>query len=53
VTAHTHTEYVEGCYRCDLSRDEAAQIEAEERAARGAAIRREVSAALEERGEVL
>jgi hypothetical protein len=22
VTAHTHTEYVEGCFRCDLSADE-------------------------------
>jgi hypothetical protein len=22
VTAHAHAEYVDGCYRCDLSRDE-------------------------------
>lgn len=21
-TPHTHSEYVEGCFRCDLSRDE-------------------------------
>lgn len=23
MTPHTHTSFVEGCYRCDLSRDEA------------------------------
>lgn len=23
MTAHEHREYVEGCFRCDLSRDEA------------------------------
>jgi hypothetical protein len=23
MTAHAHSHYVEGCYRCDLSRDEA------------------------------
>lgn len=23
MTAHTHTEYVDGCFRCDLNRDEA------------------------------
>lgn len=22
MTAHNHTQFVEGCYRCDLSRDE-------------------------------
>lgn len=22
MTAHLHAEFVEGCYRCDLSRDE-------------------------------
>lgn len=22
MTQHLHSEYVEGCYRCDLSRDE-------------------------------
>lgn len=23
MTAHLHSSYVDGCYRCDLSRDEA------------------------------
>jgi hypothetical protein len=28
MTAHLHSEYVEGCYRCDLSRDEVVTTEA-------------------------
>lgn len=27
MTAHTHTTLVPACYRCDLNRDEMAQIE--------------------------
>mgnify|MGYP001573329462 CR=1 FL=1 len=27
MTQHLHTEFVEGCYRCDLSRDEAERYE--------------------------
>lgn len=26
MTYHTHITYVEGCYRCDLSRDEIADL---------------------------
>lgn len=29
MTAHLHSTHVEGCYRCDLSRDETEAIEAE------------------------
>lgn len=25
MTAHDHREFVEGCYRCDLSRDEVSE----------------------------
>jgi hypothetical protein len=32
VTAHTHTEHVEGCFRCDLSREDARYGVALERA---------------------
>lgn len=32
MTAHTHTEQVAGCFRCDLSRDEAVANEVEEAA---------------------
>jgi hypothetical protein len=33
MTAHDHREHVDGCFRCDLSRDEvelAARLEAED-----------------------
>lgn len=29
MTQHFHSEYVDGCYRCELGRDEAAIAEAE------------------------
>ena len=32
MTAHSHTTLVDGCYRCDLNRDEIAHIEDEVRA---------------------
>ena len=28
MTAHLHSSYVEGCYRCELGKDEAAAAEA-------------------------
>lgn len=30
MSAHTHSIYVDGCFRCDLSRDEAVSIEVAE-----------------------
>lgn len=29
MTQHTHREYVPGCYRCDLNRDEEEDVEVE------------------------
>ena len=30
MSAHDHREYVEGCYRCDIGRDEAQRAEADD-----------------------
>ena len=31
MTQHLHAEFIEGCYRCDLNRDELGDFEAERR----------------------
>ena len=37
MSDHTHTQYVEGCFRCDLSRDEVGITVTDEMIEQGAA----------------